>query len=62
MTESKKIAKAILSGLSKEEQITLAKIIIADDEAVMKEFGHGKEETVKAFAKVALKRINKEID
>lgn len=57
MTESKKIASAILSGLNDDEKKVLFKIISADDEVVRKEFGHGKDETVKAFAKVALERI-----
>ena len=59
MTEAKKVASAILAGLSLEEQKVMAKILMASDEVVKKELGHTKEQVLKNFAKVAFDRINK---
>ena len=56
MEKAKKVASAILEGLSLEEKKVMAKILIASNEEVEKELGHTKEQALKSFAKVSLDR------
>ena len=59
--EAKKVASAILEGLTMDEKKVFAKILMADDATVKKELGHNKDDVVRSFAKVALKNTRKRL-
>ena len=60
-TEARKVAKAVLDGLSLEETKLMAKILMTDNEILEKQIGHSKEEAVRNFAKLSLDRQRKGI-